>query len=261
MLAPESISPTTPPPTACSLTTDEIKAKIEADVVVVSNLKELEASFSRMLVQVKRLLVNNKCNLSDARLFLDSFIGSEQFIECENFEKLMRQLQRDHHIDVFNISILQELLACFKKKKLAEVIKTYVEKKETFFRKTTVLEFQHAVVSRVEPILASGKAIVTITISKEMSSDRTLEDIERLAIKGFKDNEKRFIDLHAEPGCIVISWIFPAELSSRLEQLACDNAAVFEDNNVLEVTVGGKKVFPICTQEEVKINMISVEQQ
>ena len=46
--APESsaTSPATP-----TVANDEIKAKIEADVTVVSNLKELEASFSRMLVQ------------------------------------------------------------------------------------------------------------------------------------------------------------------------------------------------------------------
>ena len=50
--APESsaTSPATP-----TVANDEIKAKIEADVAVVSNLKELEASFSHMVVQVKRL--------------------------------------------------------------------------------------------------------------------------------------------------------------------------------------------------------------
>ena len=42
-------SPVTPP-----LTTDEITAEIPADVAVVRNLKELEISFGRMLVQVKR---------------------------------------------------------------------------------------------------------------------------------------------------------------------------------------------------------------
>lgn len=41
-----SASPVFTPPVA---TDDEIKAEIEADVVVVSNLKELEVSFSHML--------------------------------------------------------------------------------------------------------------------------------------------------------------------------------------------------------------------
>ena len=57
--APESsaASPATPP-SSVPIATDGIKAEIEADVTVVSNLKELEASFGHMVVpQVKRLLV------------------------------------------------------------------------------------------------------------------------------------------------------------------------------------------------------------
>ena len=221
-------------------------------MAVVSNLKELEASFGHMLVQVKRLLVNSKCDLSDALLFLDSFIGSEVYIKCDNFDNLMRQLQRDH-ISVFNISILQQLLGCFNNHELTQVIEAYSEKKDSFLKQTTVLEFQRAVVSRVEPIIARGKAVVTITISKEMASQRTLMDIENLAIEGFKECHKEFIDLHAEPGSIIISWVFPKELSGRLEQLAHDNAAIFEENGVVEVTVGERRVFP-CTQQEVRIS-------
>ena len=164
----------------------------------------------------------------------------------------MLQLQRDH-ISVFNISILQQLVACFDNHELTEVIKTYNERKESFLKQTTVLEFQRAVVSRVEPILASGMAVVTITISKEMANERTLKDIEKLAMEGFEKCHKKFIRLHAEPGSIIISWVFPKGLSGRLEQLACDNAAVFEDSGVVEVTVGGRRVFP-CTQQEVRIN-------
>ena len=56
----------TTPSATSSQAVDAMKAKIKADVVVVSNLKKLEDSFGRMLVQVKRLLVDNKCDLSDA---------------------------------------------------------------------------------------------------------------------------------------------------------------------------------------------------
>ena len=180
-----------------------------------------------MLVSVKCLLVRNECDLSNALLYLDSVIGSEYFIGCNNFDKLMWQLQRDQ-IDVFNISILQQLVACFDNHELTEVIEAYNQKKEIFLKQTTVLEFQHAVVSRVEPILASGKAFVTITISKKMACDRTLEDIEKLAMEGFEECHKRLIRLHAEPGSIIISWVFPKGLSGRLEQLVCYNAAVFK---------------------------------
>ena len=83
----DTSSAATPAPSSSSdsltsTTSEESKAEIEADIAVVSNLKELEASFGLMLVQVKRLLVLNKCDLSDALLFLNSFIGSEEFNGC-----------------------------------------------------------------------------------------------------------------------------------------------------------------------------------
>ena len=153
----------------------EIKADIRADVAVVSELKKLEGSFDNILVKIKRLLVFNKCDLSDAKLFLDSVIGSEDFIGCANFDKLMRQLQRGH-IDVFNISILQQLVACFDNHELNEGIKAYNEKKECFLKQTTVFEFQRAIISRGKPILADGMAVVAIEISKKTACDcnRTL---------------------------------------------------------------------------------------
>ena len=144
-------------------------------------------------------------------------------------------------------------MANFDKDELTELVEAYNEKKESFLKQTTVLEFQRAVVSRVEPILASGKAVLTITISKEMAYEQTLKDIEKLAIEGFEECHKKFIRLHAEPGSIIISWVFPKGLSESLEQLARDNAAVFKDSGVVEVTVGGRRVFP-CTQQKVRIN-------
>ena len=220
------------PPTISSAVphtySDEVKAEIEADIAVVSNLKQLEASFSHMLLQVKRLLVLNRCDLSDALFFLDSFIGSEEYIRCDTFDRLLRQLQQNH-IDVFNISFLQQLVACFDNQELTAAIQAYNEEKESFLKHTIVLDFQRAVVSRVQPILTSGKASVTITISKEMAFHRTLRDIEKLAMGGFEECHKKFIRLHAEPGSIIISWVFPKRLSGRLEQLARDNAAIFKN--------------------------------
>ena len=102
----------------------------------------------------------------------------------------------------------------------------------------------------MEPILASGMAVVTIKVPKKMARIRILKDIEELAMEEFEECYKKFIRLHAEPGSIIISWIFSKGLSGKLEQLAHDNAAVFKDKGVVEVTVGGKRVFP-CTQQEV----------
>ena len=202
-----------------------------------------------MLVRVMRYL-QLKCDLSEAQVFLDGVTGTEDFSSCVNFCKLMKLLQRDH-IDIFNISILQGLVACLEQDDLTKLVQGYEEKKDDFLKQTKVLSFQRAVVNRVKPVIPKGKAVVTIKIPFKKVSNRTLKDIEELAMNGFDDCHKSFVRLHAEAGSIIISWIFPETLSGKLEQLACKNAAIFEEAGVEEVTVGGRRVYPV-TQQEVR---------
>ena len=109
--------------------------------------------------------MHDKCDLSEALLFLDSVIGSEEFNGCDNFGKLICDNYGKTTL-MFSIfpTFKIKLVANFDKDELTKVIEAYIEKKESFLKQTTVLEFQHAVVSRVEPILGSGMAVVTIKI-------------------------------------------------------------------------------------------------
>ena len=61
------------PPLSLSVITEEFQTEIIADVAVVKGLQELENSFYSMLVRVMRYL-QLKCDLSDAQLFLDTFM-------------------------------------------------------------------------------------------------------------------------------------------------------------------------------------------
>ena len=231
---------------------DEIEAEVKANVEVVEKLQGLEGFFSHTLVKVVRFLKLN-CDLSEAQLFLDTFIGTEDFSSCDNFDKLIRLLQRDH-IDIFNTSRLQEFVASFERVELTRFVDAYEEKKQSFLKNTTVLNFQRAVVSRVEPVLPKGRAVVTIKIPKKMASR-----IEELAMEGFEECYKCLVRLHAEAGSIIISWVFPEALSDKLEQLTCKNAAIFKDAGVEEVTVGGRRVFPVTHQQEVRTQVKSVQ--
>ena len=102
------------------LATDEIKA------TVVSDLNNLVTSFGCMIVRVKRLL--EKCDLSEAKLFLYSVIRTKAFSGCDDFEELLEKLQQDCHIDIFNISILQKLVACLGNHEQTEVTEPYHKK-------------------------------------------------------------------------------------------------------------------------------------
>ena len=246
-----STPPLPPPPSlpaaAAAAATANIRAEIKAGVAVVEELQGLENSYSHTLVRIARFLKTN-CDLQEAQLFLDVATGTEEFSRCDNFDKLIRQLQRDQ-IDVFNISRLKELVVCFNKDELIELVELYEEKKESFLKNTTVLEFQEAVVSRVKPDLRIGEVAVTIKIPKKMASRRTLKDIEELAMEGFEECYKSLVRLHAEAGSIIISWVFPDAFSDKLEQLVHKNAAIFKDAGVEEVTVSGRRVYPVTQQQ------------
>ena len=179
--------------------------------------------------------------------------GSREFIDCRDVDELIDQLCQGHHIDPFNIFRLKSLLDIFKSRKeaLIEFIEKYEKTKEEFLTTTTVSQFQQAVVERVMPMLQKGRVRVTIKILRKMNCPQTLKDIEDLALEGFKDCHKYFVRMHAEPGSVIISWVFPEALSGKLEHLARENAAVFKGAGVKEVTVGGRVVFP-STLEEVK---------
>ena len=124
----------------------------------------------------------------------------------------------------------------------------YEEKKRQFLKNTTVLSFQRAVVSKAESVLPSGKAVLTVKISKELASKRTLKDIVDLAMEGLEDCHKSLIQLIAKPGSIVLSWIYPEVLTSKLVQLVHNNVAIFKDAGVEEVTVGGRRVYSVTEQ-------------
>lgn len=190
--------------------------------------------------------------LKDARFFLNDLFQTDDFSNCQDFGEILTRLRRQLYIDTFNIYFLQKLVANFKKSKLIKLVNEYEQQKEKFLEDTTVSSFQQAIVSRIPPKPPSGKVCLTIKIPIDQSAlcQPTLRDIKQLARKGFKENERSFVCLHAEPGSIVVSWFFPAALSDKMEQLAVKNSAVFTAAGVEEVTIGGKRVFP-CTKEEV----------
>lgn len=225
-----------------------IEAEIRADVEVVEELQRLENFLHVTLVKVNRSLQLNNCKLSDAQLFLNGVTGTKEFSSCDSYEKLMQLLQEEY-IDIFNISRLQGLVDCFDKAELTDLVAAYEEKRKSFLKNTTVVSFQRAVVSRVCPGLLKGKAKITIKVSRKRISDRTLEDIEELAKEGFEECYKSLVQLHAECGSIIISWVFPEVLSKTLKRLTRDNSAIFKAAGVEEVIVDGRRIYSVTIEE------------
>ena len=88
---------------------------------------------------------------------------------------------------------------------------------------------------------------LTIKISTELAGNRTLKDMEKLALRAFGECQQEFVRIHVKLGFVIISVFFP----EKLEQLAHKNAAVFKDAGVEEVSVDGRVVFFTTLEEEV----------
>ena len=231
----------------------EFEAEVHADATVVRQLRNLESSFCLMLGKFGSILTDCSSEFPKARTFLNRVCGSREFSDCANIDELIDQLCQGHHIDPFNLFRLKSLLDIFESEKesLIKIIEKYEKTKEEFLKTTTVSQFQQAIVEKVKPILQKGRVRVTIKIPRNMNCPRTLKDIEDLALEGFKECHKYLVHMHAEPGSVIISWVFPESRLCKLKELVRKNAPVFKDAGVEEVTIGGRVVFP-STLEKVR---------
>ena len=232
---------------------EKFELEVLADASVVLKLRDVESSFARMLSRFGSILKNCDDELIEARRFLNRASGSREFSGCNDIDELLDKLCLGNYIDPFNLYQLKSLLTNikFEKEALGKIIEEYEKEKQAFLESTKVCEFQQAIVAKVEPILQQGEVQVTIKILKKMKCAKlTLADIENLALEGFEESQQYMVHMHAKPGSVIISWVFPEEHSCELEKSVRKNAAKFKNAGVDEVTVDGKTVFPL---EEVRI--------
>ena len=136
-----------------------------------------------------------------------------------------------------------------KMKQLSKKMEKYKEKKEKFLRDTTVKQFQQAVISKAEAVIPKGMAAVTIKIPEDYCGPRTMKDVEKLAIKGFKEHNKTLIKIHVKPGSIIVTWLVPEALYEEILQEARENIAVLREEGVDEVSIVGEKSVILFTQD------------
>ena len=228
-------------------------SEILASVEVVKQLQDLESCFSSMLTSIRTLFTSR--DLAEMQFFLDDLFETHEFRNCGTIDEILWQL-RQSHVDTFNIHCLKELARHFQRDEVHRLIDEYNNKMEAFLTGTVVTQFHQAIVSRVDPVLPSEMAVVTIKIPQSLANRRTLKDMERLAGRAFGEYYRSFVNLHVVPGPIVIIWFFPECFTDKLEQLAQANTTVFLQEGVEEVTitVAGRMVFPgnsekVCEQE------------
>ena len=186
-------------PQQANVETDSSIDKIElvADVSVISDLRHLESYFSNMMTDTREDL--KKCDIEEIKFYLDDYFGVDEFQEYYTIDGVLRKLRCDY-IGTFNIRVLQSLVGRFHQSEdIVVKIKEYEDAKEEFFRSTAVKEFQRAVVNKAEALLPERFRALTIIIPKEYGVPRTMNDVEELAVKGFKGRYKDLVRIFVMP--------------------------------------------------------------
>ena len=255
--SPTAIVPPPPPPppestkNGAKLTSDS-KAEIEADGTIVRQLRDLVSDYSLMLTDFREQLKG--CDISRAQFFLNKLFKTNTFTSCDNIDKILDQLCH-RGIDTFNVYYLGKLATCLNRNDLKKLVRKYEEKKKKFFKDTTVLNFQKAVVSKTKPHLPKGTVEVAIKIPMRLATEKILRDMELLAMEAFGDNLESFVRFHAYSGSVIICWFVAESLCEILQQLAQANVAVWRQHGVEEVMVGSKCVYHYTDQDEVRITV------
>ena len=221
------------------------KNVIEADEKIVMKLRDLGSEHSFMLTKVRQLLA--KCSeLKDVKFFLNQLFGTNEFDDCDDIDKLVNQLSREH-IDTFNVYALGKVAEYFKRDDVGKLVEDYEVKKESFLKETKISDFMKAVASKVAPALSKGKVELTIKIHRRLANDRILKDMEELATEAFGDHYKFFVRFHAIRGSVILLWHVPERLCEELEQLAFKNTAMLRAKGVDELTIKGNSVLQKVT--------------
>ena len=178
-------------------------------------------------------------------MFLEATIGDRDFRECRSFEGVL-YLLIDKHIDIFNITRLEQLSNKINHNAMKQLVASYNKEKEKFLHEVTVVDFHHEVASKVNYQVPIGeRAEVVIRIPHEYANPhgRTLKDMETLASKAFGDYYPSFIRMTVKPGSFLVVWQFPVSLSPKLDHAAQESSDLFAEEGVELVMVDGRVVY------------------
>ena len=82
-----------------------------------------------------------------------------------------------------------------------------------------------------------------------VGNNRTLKDIKTLASEAFKGQDKHLVEINVTPGSIVITWYVPESLCEEFSRLAGENMAVLREKGVEKVSIVGKNIVTLSTQD------------
>lgn len=211
---------------------------LNVNVEVVKQLRDLESSFSKMLMEFRKNFPKSK--LEQAKYYLSVLLGVKEIESCKTITELL-----DYCDDTFNTSFLEEIAEITQKMKLITLVKNYNEKKNAYLEHITIKKFHETLTDKVKPELPRNKRKISLKIPDSYATKRSLKDMEHVAGKAFGDYSKSFVSLHVEPGSFYVCWFFPEKYTTELQRLATEKGSFFLEKGIEEVVLAKTIVFQV----------------
>lgn len=165
-------------------------------------------------------------------------------LKAEGLEEIFMHLNL--YWNFIDYSLLDDIIDCFCSDKLKKDMSEYKSDLGQFRQVTTVGEMIHTWPGRVEPPPSFTE--FTNTLDRDASAF-TLEELEELRLKICSEfTLSRFILMfhRVVEGSLVITWVVPssivAELRQNLLEKARSRCPFFEENAIVNISIGGKCV-------------------
>lgn len=159
-------------------------AEVHADAKVVELVRDLQASFSNMLTDIRKL--GAKCDLGEVKFFLSDLLDTDDIRKCQSFDDVLHKLHAQNHIgilDTYNIEQLADRCG----EDMKPPIDKYNRHKEAFLSNKLVIKF----CSNVSDVVRtnSNLTVLTVTIPRLLMNKRLEKCITELANTAYGDNQ------------------------------------------------------------------------
>ena len=189
----------------------KVSEVVYASRPVVDCVLHVQKCFSQMLTNMRQL--SARINIENVRFFLESILEADEFNTCKGFADVLRLL-RKNYIDAFNTSYLEQLAEYLEIDEINRLVIEYKRERDVFFEDPIVIEFQDAVVNKVEHSGKGEVKVPEVRVPRSLVNKRTQRDIETLATLFCNSYQKPAVqvdDLHESknvtscwPVCITV---------------------------------------------------------
>ena len=218
-------------------------------------LLELRYGFSKMTSQLYQLILaylrrnpfTRRRKTNEFIVILSTFLEKESH-KYPTFDRIYDELIGDN--DMFQVTTFKMFIQFYFQKQPSylvtgsEYIRVYEVKKNLILEAATLQQFRDAVFEAVPHGLTETRYEHLTLVLSERWTNCTVKALRHLIYQVFGVHGSVFLDMKVTSGSIIIEWRFIANIKSILVDLALCNQEALHKNQVIDLSISGKKDLP-----------------